>query len=278
MQRHRERVASDAKAFQERRARGETHPVWDFLFVYYGTNRRTLTAWRPPAGTLLLGEARAAVDEGFALRRADGGWMLDTAALTAGDWRRLSFVDSLLAAAERRRGFFGCFGLHEWAMVYRAERPRHQAPLRLAPEALAAFVESQTICCGHYDAFRFFTPAARPLNTLQPGKQDREVFEQFGCLHVMMDLYKWCYKLCPWISSELTADCFGVAKAARCLDMRASPYDLRDYGFAPIAIETPEGRAEYAAQQEALQEQVRPLAARLRAEIARLHKLSTQGS
>ena len=33
------------------------------------------------------------------------------------------------------------------------------------------------------------------------------------------------------------------------LDMRASPYDLTAYGYAPVAIETPEGKAEYAAAQ-----------------------------
>ena len=40
-------------------------------------------------------------------------------------------------------------------------------------------------------------------------------------------------------------DCLELAAQARELDMRASPYDLRDYGFEPIAIETPAGRAEY---------------------------------
>ena len=31
--------------------------------------------------------------------------------------------------------------------------------------------------------------------------------------------------------------------------MRASPYDLRAHGYAPVAIETPEGKAEYVAAQ-----------------------------
>ena len=35
------------------------------------------------------------------------------------------------------------------------------------------------------------------------------------------------------------------AAAARELDMRASPYDLRRFGFDPIRIEEPSGRAEY---------------------------------
>jgi hypothetical protein len=31
--------------------------------------------------------------------------------------------------------------------------------------------------------------------------------------------------------------------------MRASPYDLREPGWAPVAIETPEGKAEYVSAQ-----------------------------
>ncbi|MGF1450845.1 MAG: 3-methyladenine DNA glycosylase [Opitutales bacterium] len=270
---HRERVEPEAIAFQKRRARGETHPVWDFLFVYYGTNRRTLTDWRPPVGAVLGGDASCVFGETFPKRETPEGLMLDIGLLDAGDLRRLRFVDSLLAAAQQRRAFFKCFGLHEWAMVYRASQPRHAVPLRMSADELAAFVESQTICCGHFDAYRFFTAAAHPLNTLRPGKDDRHAFEQFGCLHVTMDLYKWCYKLCPWVSSELTAEAFFLAKTARELDMRASPYDLRAYGFEPVKIETAEGRGDYARRQAALSEQARALAEGLRAEIALLLKL-----
>ena len=52
-----------------------------------------------------------------------------------------------------------------------------------------------------------------------------------------MDLYKWCYKLGPLVDSELLLDCLELAAEARALDMRASPYDLRDFGFEPIAVE-----------------------------------------
>jgi hypothetical protein len=41
--------------------------------------------------------------------------------------------------------------------------------------------------------------------------------------------------------------------------MRASPYDLRDYGFAPIAVETPAGRAEYVRAQQSVVERAAPL-------------------
>ncbi|MGR7024288.1 hypothetical protein [Geodermatophilus sp. URMC 62] len=73
--------------------------------------------------------------------------------------------------------------------------------------------------------------------------------EQPGCLHATMDLYKWAYKLGPAVPGELVTDCFALAVQVRELDMRASPYDLRDRGYAPVPIETAEGRAEYVAAQ-----------------------------
>jgi hypothetical protein len=56
-----------------------------------------------------------------------------------------------------------------------------------------------------------------------------------------MDLYKWSYKLSPLIDSETLLDCLELAAAAREIDMRASPYDLSDYGYAPIAVEDAAG-------------------------------------
>ena len=74
-----------------------------------------------------------------------------------------------------------------------------------------------------------------------------------------MDLYKWSYKLGPLAGSELLLDCLRLAAEARELDMRASPYDLTDFGFKPIAIEEPAGRAEYARRQSVVAERAAPL-------------------
>lgn len=49
----------------------------------------------------------------------------------------------------------------------------------------------------------------------------------------------------PAIPSELLMDCLELARDIRSLDMRASPYDLRDLGYEPVPIETAEGKAEY---------------------------------
>jgi hypothetical protein len=81
-----------------------------------------------------------------------------------------------------------------------------------------------------------------------------------------MDLYKWCYKLSPLIDSELLLDCLELAAAAREIDMRASPYDLRGYGYAPIAVEHASGRAEYVRCQKAIAARAAPLRATLLAQ------------
>ena len=109
--------------------------------------------------------------------------------------------------------------------------------------------EQHKVQCSHIDAYRFFTRAAEPRNTLTPTRETQQQLEQPGCLHATMDLYKWAYKLGPAVPGDLLADCFALAADVRELDMRASPYDLTGLGWTAVAIETPEGKAEYVAAQ-----------------------------
>jgi hypothetical protein len=141
---------------------------------------------------------------------------------------------------------------------------RHESwPLRLGHAGTDAVVQSRPIRCSHVDAFRFFTEPARPLNVLQPTRSTQVDLEQPGCLHAGMDLYKWAYKLSPLVPSSLVLACFELARDVRVLDMQASPYDLAALGYEPVQIETPEGRAEYAARQRAFAERAQPLRAAL---------------
>ncbi|HEX5860709.1 MAG TPA: 3-methyladenine DNA glycosylase, partial [Nocardioides sp.] len=176
----------------------------------------------------------------------------------------------LLRATAGRPAQLGCFGLHEWAMVHRVDETRHDRPLRLGRAGTDEVVESHRVACSHFDAFRFFTPTARPLNALSPGRDDRAAYEQPGCLHANMDLYKHAFRLTPMVCSDLVADAFELAWDIRVLDMRASPYDLVDLGLEPIRIETPQGKQEYTAAQRAFAERAAPLRRRLADECARL--------
>jgi hypothetical protein len=143
--------------------------------------------------------------------------------------------------------------------------------LRLAPADLAQVVESTSLRCTHYDAFRFFTPAARPLNAAQLTRDAMPRHEQGGCLHTNMDLYKVAYKLTPLVPSELVADCFALARSIRELDMRASPYDLAELGFPAVRVETAAGRIEYVAAQQRFADSAAALRRRL---VAVLQPLS----
>jgi hypothetical protein len=65
------------------------------------------------------------------------------------------------------------------------------------------------------------------------------------------------------IDSELLLDCLELAATAREIDMRASPYDLRDYGYTSIAVEDAAGRAEYVRCQKGIASRAAPLRAAL---------------
>lgn len=263
---HDERARRWTTGARERRGRHRPHPVEDFLFTYYQFSFGKLEEWHPPYGVAL--EAAAPLPacwQGGPYRLRDGRLASDPAALSAKELARLHWLRALLAATRDRAPNFACHGLHEWAMVYRGEEVRHAAitPLRLPQPEIDALIESRPIRCSHFDAFRFFHPAARPLNRLQPALPEREDFEQPGCVHANMDLYKWAFKAMPWIGSDLLLDCFELALELRDLDMRASPYDLTAYGLTPVRIETPEGRRDYEKEQARLAAKAAPLRQRL---------------
>ena len=126
---HEERVDAWTAPALARAARGEAHPVEDFLFTYYGQRPARLRRWSPGPGVVL---ADAPVEPPYV--EGPGGAVLPppedrvrtTAARTA----------DLLARTAARPPSFGCFGLHEWAMVHGAQQAevRHAAyPLRLGP-------------------------------------------------------------------------------------------------------------------------------------------------
>ena len=259
---HEDRVDAWTAGHRERVARGQKHPVEDFLFTYYSHRPARLRRWSPGPGVVLLDH------EVVAPFVAAGGGV----ALPDPDERvrrTAAFVADLLARTAGRPAQLGCFGLHEWAMVYKGERRHEDWPLRLGQQGPDDGVDALGVRCSHHDAFRFFTPSARPFNVLQPTREDQADLEQPGCLHANMDLYKWAYKLSPWVASELVADCFDLARRVRVLDMQASPYDLGELGLAPVAIETPEGRADYREQQAAFATEAADLRARLLA-VARV--------
>ncbi|GAA4691049.1 hypothetical protein GCM10023349_02080 [Nocardioides conyzicola] len=263
---HAARVDGFVAPHLARRSESVKHPVHDFLFTYYSQRPAQLRRWHPGYGVALAEAPEYDGLKGY----ADGAV---TASYVSSQRVLLTTLVRLLRATASRPANFGCFGMHEWAMVYRLseDETRHADwPLRLGGAGTDEVVESHRIACSHFDAYRFFTPAAAPLNTLSPTSLDRPDFEQPACLHAGMDLYKHAFRLTPMIGSDLVADCFELARDIRELDMRAAPYDLVDLGFSPIRVETAAGKAEYAEAQRVFASRGAPLRARLVDECERL--------
>jgi hypothetical protein len=259
---HERRVDGWTAGHLARRGRAEKHPVADFLFTYYSYRPAQLRRWHPGAGMVL--EGADCTEFGPEYRSTPCGVTLDIATLLQKRAASVEWVAALQRAIAARPAQLGCFGMHEWAMVYRQPERRHESwPLRLAQAETDRVVEQNRVRCTHFDAYRFFTPAARPLNALTLTRDRQAELDQPGCLHANMDLYKWAYKLAPLVDSDLIADCFALARDIRELDMRASPYDLRALGLSPVPVETPEGRAWYAAAQRDFAVRAAPLRTRL---------------
>lgn len=246
---HAERADRLTAEHRERARRGEKHPVWDFLFTYYAYRPSQLRRWHPGAGVVLQDAAERADWRWYSPGAVPGEVFPDAAAFRADKPELAVLVERMLRRTASRPGQFGCFGLHEWAMVYRADEHRHPVPLRLGQEGTDAVVEANELRCTHFDAFRFFTPEAVPRNRLMPTRETQPALEQPGCLHAGMDLYKWAMKLGPLIPGELLLDAFELARDIRLLDMEAAPYDLSAWGVRPVPIETAEGKAEYVRRQ-----------------------------
>lgn len=251
---HAHRVDAVLAAHPRRLSDGREHPVWQFLFRYYSHTPARLRRWHPGFGVALLGDPDHASWPQYVRVGTPRGDAVTVGAEHV-EARRdtLGHVGRLLAATTGRDARFDCFGLHEWAMVYRdSDSRRHPIPLRLSPQETDQVVERLGLRCTHFDAFRFFTDDARDRNHRLLSRDAQIATEQPGCVHAGMDLYKWATKVEALVGSDLVVDALVLAFDLRELDMRAAPYDLADLGLTPIAVETPAGRAEYVRHQRAL--------------------------
>lgn len=271
---HRERAETWTQPYRARRAAGEMHPIYDFLFIYYRNKPAHLELWHPGPGVGLESAPLGDTFKADHYRIESGITAIAPDRMPPSTRHRLEMSLQLCRSVSERPPAFGCFGMHEWAMVYQGDsggevRHAERLPLRLSQEVTDAFVRSRPVQCTHFDAFRFFNPGAKTFNRVQPRQDTRLDLEQCGCLHTNMDLYKLAAQCMPWVGTDLLWRCFELALNARQLDMQASPYDCRSLGFAPVKVETSEGKLEYERRQRALSESARPLRADL------IHRLNT---
>ena len=264
---HERELSEILDPYLKKRSEQKKDPVLDFLFEYYKFRPSHLLRWSPGIGVALQVQGdseRSKLPAISELTLQNGFAALNPEFFPDKRIRAAQWIHQLLTKANQTKPFYGCFGMHEWAMVYRSESVRHnQLPLRFPDDKIAEIVESRPILCTHFDAFRFFTDAAKPLNKNSLSRETFMETEQPGCIHSNMDLYKWSYKLYPWISSDLIREAFFLALHARTIDMKASPYDLRSRGLEPIRIETEEGRKLYLQKQNEIWEMGKPVRQKL---------------
>src|SRR5690606_37385020 len=111
------------------------HPVFDFLFTYYSQRPAQLRRWHPGFGVVLEDAEEYAGLKGYGPSPTSVATTV-TPAYVASQRVLVETLHRLLTATAGRAPHFGCFGLHEWAMVYRLseDETRHADwPLRLGP-------------------------------------------------------------------------------------------------------------------------------------------------
>jgi len=146
---HRARLATYVEPHLARRGARVKHPVNDFLFTYYSYRPAQLLRWHPGFGVVLDDAAEYESLRGYTSGTVSSDFLADKRLL-------VETLLKLLRATAGRDANFGCFGLHEWAMVYRLtpEQVRHADwPLRLGTTGTDRVVESHRIACSHFDAY-----------------------------------------------------------------------------------------------------------------------------
>ena len=277
---HEARADDLTRAHRARAARGEKHPVEDFLFTYYSYKPAVLRRWHPGEDVELAGAAgRPTAPAGAGTsperRPARSSSTAPGSAPQYADARRRTSAASCVRRPGAA-GSFGCFGLHEWAMVYRQQEPSARRPAA-ARAGRRPTPSSRRTSCAARTSTRSASSPRRPrrATATTPTRERQPALEQPGCLHAGMDLYKWAVKLGPLVPGELLLDTFAHAREIRTLDMQASPYDLAAWGYAPVPIETAEGKAEYVRRQRAFAERGQALRERLLA-VDRRRLIGTQ--
>ena len=175
-------------------------------------------------------------------------------------------IHALLVATAARPAHFGCFGMHEWAMVYRVaeDEPRHPAyPLRLgqdgtdgwssrigSPARISTLIGSSPSPPGRRNI-----PAARPrrpAGVRATGVSAR----RHGPLQARLPAR-------AVIPSELSRTASRSPATSASSTCGRRPMTSVDLGFEPVRVETAEGKRVYAAAQAGFAERGAPLRQRL---------------
>src|SRR6056297_1954989 len=146
---HREKLSPIIDPYLKKRSEQKKDPVLDFLFEYYKFRPSHLMRWSPGVGTHLKLDGSTAYSDlpeisEIEINSDGSSAYLDTSLFPEKLQKSTRWIYELLTKTNTSKPFFGCMGMHEWAMVYKAGQVRHnQVPLRLPDEEIAEIVESR---------------------------------------------------------------------------------------------------------------------------------------
>ena len=138
----------------------QKHPLIDFLFRYFSFPFNRLKAWTPGWGETLEGPMNETLSP-HRFEETDGLVRIKEDIFPHHREKYLNWTISLLEKTISNPTCFNCYGLHEWAMVYKADKVRHEyTKLRLSEKEICEIVEEKELNCTHYDALRFYNPGS----------------------------------------------------------------------------------------------------------------------
>ena len=114
---HEQRVFAWTGPHQARAARGEKHPVYDFLFEYYRYRPSWLRRWHPGPDVVLLGDSAREFLRWPEYLAAATGVTLNPAALAPHRRESLAWIVNLLRTTAERPPHFACYGLDRKSVV-----------------------------------------------------------------------------------------------------------------------------------------------------------------
>lgn len=195
------------------------HPIYNFIFVYFFFNRKILFQYSPGIHVEIEGvhDSQELMSINLAPELQSVSSQRNFLAISSNE-KKISkkFLQRtlhLLKSIQSKLPSFWCFGLHEWAMQYNSIQQTstknstfQSLPLRVTQQQIESLLnpprhENQysvpRLRCTHYDAIRFFTPSSVPLNAVSPSPTRLTVdqFDQPGCIHVNMDLFKYIHTI-----------------------------------------------------------------------------------
>ena len=264
------------------------HPIYNFLHTYYQYSFKAIELYSPGINIILqdaYGDngINELVSNKYCKYLNNDVYYTPSCipSTTKKEKQHITFLKhnhNILRKTHQRSPFFGCFGMHEWAMVYDPDysstttttataeymnkyKQQKYLNFRISQSIINNVVSNSNLRCTHFDAWRFFQDDARIQNKHHLERYNQEEYEQPGCIHANMDLFKCATDIYPLIPSTLLLSCLELAINSRTIDMRASPYDVSSYSGCEdaIEIETNIGRQLYIKEQEKIYQQSIPI-------------------